>query len=131
MHASSSTPILIVDDFEDALDMYRESLTFNGYQVLTARSAQAAIDIVRTQHPAVIFMDLRMPGMNGTEALSVLRKDPTLLDVPIVAFTAHALDNERSTAVNAGFDEVIAKPCLPDELMSAVERLIAKSRETS
>ena len=127
--ASFSPPILIVDDFDDALDMYREFLTFHGYRVLTARSAQAAIDIARSQHPAVIFMDLRMPGMTGTDALRLLRGDTTLNHVPIVAFTAHALDNERATALLDGFDEFISKPCLPDELMRAVERLTAQSRE--
>jgi len=56
------------------------------------------------------------PGMSGTEAMHVLPADPSFVDTPIVALTAHALDGERRLALDAGFDELIAKPCLPDAL---------------
>ena len=120
--------VLIVDDFDDAREIYDEYLTFKGYRVLTTTSGSAAIEIARSQRPALILMDLRMPGMTGTEAMRLLRTDPTFNGVPIVAFTAHALDGEKIGALEAGFDEVIAKPCLPDELMAAVDRLLAARR---
>jgi CheY-like chemotaxis protein len=120
----NQSPVLIVDDFGDALDMYQEYLSFKGYQVLVARSGADAISLARSHRPALIFMDLRMPSMTGTEAMHELRADPAFANVPIIAFTAHALEDERLSALASGFDEVIAKPCNPDDLISAIERLL-------
>jgi two-component system, cell cycle response regulator DivK len=122
----ASPLILLVDDFDEALDMYREYLEFRGYRVATARSGQQAIDVAATERPALIFMDLRMPRMSGTEALHLLRNDPTFSAVPIIAFTAHALEDERRHALRDGFDEVISKPCLPEDLVAAVDRILAQ-----
>jgi two-component system, cell cycle response regulator DivK len=120
--------ILLVDDFEDALQMYAEYLTFAGYRVVTAQSGQAAISAAFEEKPALIFMDLRMPLMTGAEALQQLRANPVLSSVPVVALTAHALEDERLAALLDGFDEVIPKPCLPDQLASAIDRLLVDGR---
>jgi len=120
--------VLIVDDFDDAREIYEQYLTFKGYRVVTAASGAQAIAVARAERPSVILMDLRMMAMTGTEALQVLRLDPAFSQVPIVAFTAHALDEEKRSALADGFDEVIAKPCLPDELMVAIDRLLATPR---
>jgi CheY-like chemotaxis protein len=121
--------ILLVDDFSDTLEMYEEYLTFRGYRIVVAGSGQQALDVARAERPALIFMDLRMPNMTGTEALRLLRDDPSFSTVPVVALTAHAFEDERATAILDGFDEVIVKPCLPDELLAAVERLLAQGRQ--
>ena len=76
-------------------------------------------------------MDIRMPMMTGVEALHRLRANPTLERVPIVALTAHALEDERAAALLHGFDDVISKPCLPDELVAAIDRLLVKGRRAS
>ncbi len=86
------------------------------------------IDVARRERPALIFMDLSMPHMTGAEALKMLRADPSFRAIPIVALTAHALDSEREAAILAGFDEVIAKPCLPDDLVAAAARLLGEWR---
>ena len=117
--------ILLVDDFEDGLDMYQEYLTYRGYDVIVARNGQEAIVQARAHRPNVILLDLRMPVMTGTDAMRVLRTDPSFQYVPIVALTAHALDGERNDALTAGFDELISKPCLPDQLAFAIERILA------
>ena len=128
MSSAESPVVLIVDDFRDGLEMYQEYLLFRGYNVVAARSGAEALDAARRRHPAVILLDLSMPGMNGTEVLRALRADPSFDAVPVVAFTAHALEDERATALLNGFDEVIAKPCLPDDLGLAVDRLLASGR---
>jgi two-component system, cell cycle response regulator DivK len=125
MTARLRPTIMIVDDFEDARDIYREYLTFKGYQVVLASNGFEAVQLARNERPSIIFMDLRMPGMTGAEALQELRSDEQLRGVPIIAFTAHALEAERVGALLDGFDEVIAKPCLPDELLAAIERLLS------
>jgi CheY-like chemotaxis protein len=122
------TSILLVDDFEDGLDMYREYLVYRGYHVVVARDGDEAILQARLHRPDVILLDLRMPVMTGTEALRVLRSDPSFHRIPIIALTAHALDGERVTALAAGFDDLIAKPCLPDQLVRAVESILATRR---
>jgi DNA-binding response OmpR family regulator len=75
--------------------------------------------------PDVILLDLRMPGLTGTETMQILRADPSFVNTPIVALTAYALDAERRLALDAGFDQLIAKPCLPDALAEAVERILS------
>ncbi len=116
--------ILLVDDFEDGLAMYEEYLTYRGFQVIVARSGEEAVDRARLHRPDLILLDLRMPGMTGTEAMRILRADPSFRNTPIIALTAHALDGERRLALHEGFDDLIAKPCLPDALVAAVERIL-------
>ena len=120
--------ILLVDDFEDGLEMYEEYLTYRGFRVVVARNGEEAVAQARVHRPGVILLDLRMPGMTGTEAMRLLRADPSFVNTLIIAFTAQALDNERGLALGAGFDAVIAKPCLPDTLVADVERLLADRR---
>jgi len=120
--------ILLVDDFQDALEMYAEYLEFKGYRVIAATGGHAAIEAVSRETPSLIFMDLRMPDMTGAETLHLLRTNAALRTVPVIAFTAHAFVDERNSALLEGFDEVIAKPCLPEELATAVERLLEHGR---
>jgi len=121
--------ILLVDDYEDGLDMYREYLTYRGYQVVVARNGEEAIVQARAHRPDVILLDIRMPGMTGTDAMRALRADSTFQDTFIVALTAQALDAERKAALAAGFDEMLSKPCLPAQLVHALERMLSSPRK--
>jgi len=123
--------ILLVDDFEDGLEMYQEYLIYRGFDVIVARSGDETVAQARRHRPDVILLDLRMPGMTGTDAMRILRADPAFVNTPIIALTAHALDTERRVALDAGFDEVIAKPCLPDALVAAVEQVLRERTPTA
>lgn len=127
----SDVSILLVDDFEDGLDLYQEYLTYRGYRVIVARNGDEAVAQARAHAPDLIMMDIRMPRMTGYDAVRILRADPSFGRVPIIALTAHAMEDERVAALAAGFDELIAKPCLPDQLVLAVERLLAIARPGS
>lgn len=116
--------ILLVDDFEDALAIYGQYLDHCGYRVVVARNGEEAIKAAEIHRPQLILLDLRMPVMSGTAALRIIRSDPTLAGVPVIALTAHALDGERRDALAAGFDDVISKPCLPNELLSIVRGFV-------
>jgi two-component system cell cycle response regulator DivK len=121
--------VLLVDDFTDGREMYEEYLTFRGIRVVTADSGTAAVLLANgADRPAVILMDLEMRGMSGTIAMRTLRQNPLLASVPILAFTAHALEAERQKAILDGFDAVIPKPCLPDQLVALIEPYLAQSR---
>lgn len=124
--------ILLVDDFADAREMYAEYLAFHGFRVVTAGSAAEALTAARLpDRPTLILMDLRMAEVDGTAAMQRLRTDPTLADVPIIAFTAHAFADESEAALLNGFDAVITKPCLPDELIRRMEPFLAETRARS
>jgi two-component system, cell cycle response regulator DivK len=118
--------ILLVDDYDDALDIYTTYLTFHGYRVEVARNGQEAIDSVQSVEPALVLMDLRMPILDGTSALHRIRQIPSLSSVPVLALTAHALEDERAAALAHGFDAVITKPCLPDELLRTVRAALER-----
>ena len=119
------TSVLLADDFDDGLDMYHEYLTYCGFDVTVARNGDEAVAKARSHRPDIILLDIRMPGLTGTDVMRVLRADPAFDEIPIVALTAHALDAERRDLLAAGFDDLIAKPCLPDELAAAVDRIVA------
>lgn len=108
--------------------MYREYLVYRGYHVIVARNGHEAIAQARLHRPDVILLDIRMPGISGTEAMRVMRSDSSFQNIPIVALTAHALEGERITALEDGFDDLIAKPCLPDQLVRALESILATPR---
>lgn len=120
--------ILVVDDYDDARLIFRNYLTFKGYDVITAKNGVEAIAMAHAHKPQLILMDIKMPGMNGTDAMRTLRADPVFDQVPIIALTSHAFEHEKQAALKAGFDEVIAKPCLLAELLAGVERLLATTR---
>jgi two-component system, cell cycle response regulator DivK len=123
-----SALILLVDDYLDALDMYREYLLYCGYRVETAKNGAEALRAAASQRPDLILMDVQMPIMNGIDAMRILRSQQDFASVPIVALTAHALDDERQQMLMQGFDDVVAKPCLPSVLVEAIERLLDLKR---
>ena len=128
MSAKPASPlILLVDDYRDGREMYAEYLAFRGYRVAIACSGAQAVALASgPERPAVVLMDLEMPDMSGADALRVLRAIPALTRVPILALTAHAMSAERETAIRDGFDDVIPKPCLPDELIAIIDRYLAQ-----
>ena len=109
--------ILIVEDFDDAREMYREYLDFSGFRVATARDGREAIDKALELDPDLILMDLSLPVMDGWEATRRLKADPRTAHLVIVALSAHALAAEGDRAREAGCDGFIAKPCLPSDLV--------------
>ena len=109
--------ILLVEDYDDAREMYRDYLQFAGFEVDTARDGHEALDKARSLMPDLILMDLSLPGMDGWEATRVLKSDPRTRHLVIVALSAHALAAEGERARVAGCDGFIAKPCLPHDLV--------------
>jgi two-component system, cell cycle response regulator DivK len=117
--------ILLADDFEDSRELYRAYFEFKGYRIVIAADGIEALQRAREDQPAVILLDARMPGMTGTEVMQELKQDRRFTGVPIVALTAHALPAERDAFLSNGFDAVIAKPCLPEDLVQVIEKLLS------
>lgn len=112
--------ILVVEDFEDAREMYRDYLEFSGFRAETARDGREAIEKARRLQPDLILMDLSLPGIDGWEATRLLKASPDTSHLLIVALSAHALATEGERARDAGCDGFIAKPCLPADLVDEI-----------
>ena len=116
--------ILVVDDYQDAREMYAEYLQYSGFRVAEARNGNEAVSQARSLKPDLILMDLSLPGMDGWEATRVLKADEETRHIPIVALTGHALAGASEGARKAGCDSFVTKPCLPDDLVVEVRRML-------
>lgn len=120
--------ILVVDDNPQNLKLARLVLKTAGYVVQTANDAEEAQAALAAQLPALILMDLQLPGMDGLELTRQLKADPARCHVPILALTAYAMKGDEGRALAAGCDAYLAKPFEADVLISEVQRLIAGVR---
>ncbi|HEY7059176.1 MAG TPA: response regulator [Vicinamibacterales bacterium] len=109
--------ILLVEDYADAREMYRDYLEYSGFEVHTAGDGHEAIVMAHRHHPDLILMDLSLPGLDGWEATRRLKANADTAHITIVALSAHALSAEGDRARLAGCDGFIAKPCLPPDLI--------------
>jgi two-component system cell cycle response regulator DivK len=112
--------ILIVEDNERNLKLLRDVLEYAGYDVRTARTAEAAIALAVSESPDLVLMDIQLPGIDGVEALRRLRESPRTAHIPVVAVTAQAMKQDRERALQAGFDAYVEKPisvrAFPDQI---------------
>ena len=116
--------ILVVDDYQDAREMYAEYLQFSGFRVAEAKNGNEAVEQAFALKPDLILMDLSLPGMDGWEATRRLKADDRTKHIPIVALTGHALAGASEGARKAGCDSFVTKPCLPDDLVVEVRRML-------
>lgn len=116
--------ILVVDDYQDAREMYAEYLQFSGFRVAEARNGNEALEQAFSLKPDLILMDLSLPGMDGWEATRQLKSDERTRHIPVVALTGHALAGASDGARKAGCDSFVTKPCLPDDLVVEVRRML-------
>jgi two-component system, cell cycle response regulator DivK len=123
---TSAPLILIVDDYQDAREMYAEYLEFSGFRVIEARNGLEAVEKAMELLPTVILMDLSLPVMDGWEATRRLKGDERTKAIPVVALTGHALDGHSREAQDAGCDAYVTKPCLPDALLREVRRMLQR-----
>ena len=120
--------ILVVDDYQDAREMYAEYLQFSGFRVAEAKNGNEAVEQALALKPDLILMDLSLTGMDGWEATRRLKADETTRHIPIVALTAHAQAGASERAKKAGCDSCETKPCLPDDLVVEVRRMLSTAK---
>ena len=119
--AAQSLSVLIVDDVADTRELYERYMQFQGMRVITAPDGIAALQAIHLEPPDVIVLDLAMPRMTGWEVIGILKGDPRTQDIPIVALSGH---RAKDTALTAGADSYLEKPCLPSTLLAEVLRLL-------
>ena len=120
--------VLIVDDFADNREMYAEYLRFAGFRVEEAASGQEALERAHANPPDAAIMDLSLPEMDGWEATRRLKADPRTQHVRVIALTGHALKGHSESAMKAGCDLFVTKPCLPEDLVKHLEELLEVRR---
>ena len=121
--------VLLAEDFEDARELYRDYLEFSGFAVETATNGREAISRTMALQPDIILMDASMPVLDGWEATRELKANPATKHIPILALTAHAFDDARQQAKAVGCDGFVAKPCLPDDLVTRVRAFLKRKKK--
>ena len=120
---SRDGPVLLVEDNELNRDMLVRRLERAGLQVITAGDGQQALDLMALQRPAVVLMDMNLPVLDGWSASRRAREDERTRDIPIIALTAHAMEADRLSALEAGCDDYATKPVDFPGLLIKIEKL--------
>jgi CheY-like chemotaxis protein len=120
--------VLLVEDNEDNLVVYRTILEHVGFRVIEARDGEEGVSRAKEHLPDLILMDISIPKMDGWEATQRLKADGNTKQIPIIALTAHALEEDRQKALQAGCDGYLAKPVEPRRVVQEVERFVGPAR---
>jgi two-component system, cell cycle response regulator DivK len=127
--SDSRKTVLLVEDNEDNMVVYRTILEHVGFAVIEARDGEEGVSRARAQRPDIILMDISIPKMDGWEATERLKADAQTASIPIIALTAHALEEDRLKAMQAGCDGYLAKPVEPRRVVQEVEKFIGPPTE--
>jgi two-component system cell cycle response regulator DivK len=116
--------ILIVEDNERNLKLVRDVLQVKGYTTIEAMTGEDGVKLAIEQKPDLVLMDIQLPGMNGIDALRVLRANPATSGIPIIAVTASVMQQDRKQITEAGFDAYVGKPINLKEFLEAVRKAL-------
>jgi two-component system cell cycle response regulator DivK len=119
--------ILLVEDNEMNRDMLSRRLVRRGYEVVIALDGEQGLAMARSESPALILMDMSLPGIDGWEATRQLKAAPETQRIPVIALTAHAMSGDREKAVAAGCDDFDTKPVDLARLLEKIEALLARA----
>lgn len=117
--------ILVVEDNEQNQKLARDVLQVKGYRVLVAETAELGIPMALKEKPDLVLMDIHLPGMNGMEALAKLRADAATRAIPVLAFTASVMPQDRREIMSAGFDGFLSKPVNLKEFLDTIAAAVA------
>ena len=117
--------ILIIEDNEKNRKLCRDVLQVKGYQTIESESAEEGLKLAEEKSPALILMDIQLPGIDGITAMKQLKGDPKTQRIPIVAITASAMTNNRQAMLAEGFDGYQTKPITLKDFLGEVERVLA------
>src|SRR5215471_8462552 len=116
--------ILVVEDNEKNRKLVRDVLTFKGYEIIEAETGEEGVRLAQERRPRLVLMDIRLPGIDGIEALRQLRAEEATREIPIMAMTASVMTADRQKITDAGFDAFQSKPFKVSDFVATVERLL-------
>ena len=120
---SEGKRVLLVEDNDLNREMLSRRLTRAGLTIIPARDGQEALDLMRSEQPAVVLMDMNLPVLDGWTACRQARADENISHIPIIALTAHAMESDRQQALEAGCDDYATKPVDFPDLLLKIEKL--------
>ena len=124
--ATSRRKVVYVEDNPSNIAFMRGLMEdIPGIELITAPSAEIGLDVIRAHQPAVVIMDINLPGMNGFDAVKVLKSSPETAAIPVIALSAAALPRDTARSRDAGFYRYLTKPIKIDELTAVLEQLLA------
>jgi CheY-like chemotaxis protein len=118
--------ILIVEDNDKNRKLVRDVLTFKGYEVIETETGEEGVRLAQERGPSLVLMDIRLPGIDGVEALRRLRAEETTRGIPVMAMTASVMSEDRQKIVGAGFDAYQSKPINVTDFVAAVAQLLER-----
>ena len=118
--------ILIIEDNEKNRRLVRDVLQFKGYQTIETETGEEGVELARSRQPALVLMDIQLPGIDGITALRQLRDDPITRAIRVMAVTATAMTQDRQKILSAGFDGYQSKPINVKAFLEAVHELLAR-----
>ena len=120
--------ILIVEDNDKNRKLVRDVLTFKGYAVIESETGEEGIRLAQERRPSLVLMDIRLPGIDGIEALRRLRAELTTRGIPVMAMTASVMSEDRQKIMDAGFDAYQGKPIEVNDFVAGVAQLLEHRR---
>ena len=120
--------ILIVEDNDKNRKLVRDVLTFKGYTTIETETGEEGVQLARERCPSLVLMDIRLPGIDGMEALRQLRAEPTTREIPVMAMTASVMSEDRQRIMGAGFDAYQGKPIEVSDFVAAIAQLLERRR---
>jgi len=117
--------ILIIEDNEKNRRLARDVLQVKGYKTIESETAEEGLKLAVDKSPALILMDIQLPGMDGITAMKQLKADPNTKSIPIIAITASAMTHNRTTMLAEGFDGYQTKPISLKDFLGEIERVLA------
>ena len=121
--------ILVVEDNDKSRKLVRDVLTFKGYEIVEAETGEEGVGLAQERRPSLILMDIRLPGIDGIQALGRLRAEVATRGIPVMAMTASVMTNDRQKVLDAGFDSFQSKPIKIKDFVAAVEQLLERHRK--
>ena len=118
--------ILIIEDNEKNRRLVRDVLQFKGYETIESETGEEGVELARSRQPALVLMDIQLPGIDGITALKRLREDPATRGIRVMAVTASAMTQDRQTILASGFDAYQSKPINVRSFLDAVQELLAR-----
>jgi two-component system cell cycle response regulator DivK len=118
--------VLIVEDNAQNLKLARDLLRVHGYRTIEAETGEDGVALAGERAPDLVVMDIHLPGISGIDALVQLRAQPATRAIPVIAFTASVMPQDRSEIIAAGFDAFVSKPINIEAFLGAITAALAK-----
>jgi DNA-binding response OmpR family regulator len=121
---STQKTIIVVEDEQDAAEMFAEMMRVNGFRVLKSSGSANAISLISRENPAAIILDIMMPDVSGLEVLRFMRREPKLADIPVIVVSAKSMPSDIKTGLDAGASIYLTKPVGYLDLKQAVDKVL-------